>query len=301
MHGQGNDFIFLDLEECCFDETLVDVSEPTRSSFADVPLSISNIKKMSLNLCDRHFGIGGDGLILIEKMEQKGRSYSSKIRIYNSDGTAAETCGNALRCVAFYLYEKHKKADIDIHTISGIKHCFVDEQTAHVTVNMGKVVFKREATINVDNCLLDNMPSASVRGDCVDVGNPHFVIFDEHLADAPQEFWKKIETHKAFPDRTNVILILNNDFKKTSYDNQISEITIKIWERGSGFTLACGSGACAAAFVSKRLKKFSDTFRVCSPGGDVMVKVLNDDSCLLSGEVCKVFETELIIEGVNNG
>ncbi|MCL2064627.1 MAG: diaminopimelate epimerase [Candidatus Cloacimonetes bacterium] len=309
MHGQGNDYIFLDLE--------------------DNHIQLSSINQLAIKLSDRHFGIGGDGLILIEKMPQKAIYYNARLKIYNSDGSEANTCGTALRCAAYYLYEKHSKTKINLHTLSGVKRCNIDQNSNRISVNMGKVIYEKAMTILVDGI--------KIKGYSVNIGNPHFVVFDieqslaQHfshqnsdvaeirdvlnigmntfsLKEAPKDFMKMIENHHAFPNKTNIMIITNCEVGDINIehppllrgaDKGLSSLNIKIWERGSGFTLACGSGACASAFMAFKLLKLSNNIKVFLPGGEVMVKILDDETCELSGNVNKVFETELKPELLN--
>ena len=262
MHGQGNDYIFLDL----LNEQAGD----------------RDWGKIAIELSDRHFGIGSDGLILLTKFVKYKDSYISNMQIFNADGSEAETCGTALRCAAFYLHQKCRINEVYLNTLSGIKHCLIDEESGEITVNMGKAVIREEMSITVEGM--------TFTGYFVNIGNPHFCIFENEALKNDDAIWEKIETHPAFPDKTNVenIYIIND-----------SEINIKIWERGSGFTLACGSGACASAFVANKFKGLADNMKVNVPGGEVIIRILDDDNCLLIGKVVKVFETEITILGNN--
>ena len=262
MHGQGNDYILLDL----LHDSLVTTNGVDWSS-------------LSIKLSDRHFGIGGDGIVLIENSDIGIRNSEVSMRMFNADGSEAETCGTALRCVAFYLHNCHNTVvpcnRINIHTLSGPKECGIDE-SGIISVDMGKASIEKEMTIEIDGNI--------VSGYYMNIGNPHFVVFDNELLRDNEDIWGKIETHNAFTNKTNVenINIINSD-----------EIRIRIWERGSGFTLACGSGACVSAYISHKIKKLSDKIKVYVPGGEVMVQILDDDTCVLSGSVEKVFETEV--------
>ena len=331
IHGQGNDYIFLDLEEN--------------------QVHFSDINNLSIKLSDRHFGIGGDGLILIENINtgnagilpatptiDAGRMpafpvspHTARLRIFNADGSEATTCGTALRCAAFYLYQKHEKTKIDLHTLSGVKKCEIDPITKNVSVNMGKAILEKEMTIIIDEL--------NIKGYYVNIGNPHFVIFEKELQvtsyklqenKSPQstetsfgttKFFKTIENHKDFSNPPNVMFVnTGNDrlpqsaslspplplTSRTEFgttmggadckkDACVPSISIKIWERGSGFTLACGSGSCATAFVAYKKMKYSDKIKVYVPGGEVMVNILDDDTCILSGDVKIVFETTINI------
>jgi len=269
MHGQGNDYILIDL-----------LHGSGKACLAHIVGIDWNT--LSIKLSDRHFGIGGDGIVVIENSDFGIRNSKVKMRMFNADGSEAETCGTALRCVAYYVSsENDSKACLAttdmvyIHTLSGVKECMIDE-SGIVSVNMGKVILEKEMSIEID--------SENIHGYYLNIGNPHFVVFESELLDNNRDIWNKIETHNAFINKTNV---------ENIYINNDKEIRIKIWERGSGFTLACGSGACVSAFISHKLKKLSDKIRVYFPGGEVFVQILDDDTCILSGSVEKVFETEI--------
>ena len=261
MHGQGNDYVFLDLEDVTYSHDQIDWAS------------------LAIKLSDRHFGIGGDGLVLIEKSFVEDNSCHANMRIFNIDGSEAETCGTALRCTAYYLSQKRNYNQVKIQTLSGIKECIVDLENAMVSVNMGKVILERTFEMFINGIELT--------GFFVNVGNPHFVVFDDLLFFQEDNVWQKIENHVHFPNRTNVecVLLINQN-----------EISIKIWERGSGFTLACGSGACASAFIAHKEKNLSNKIKVCVPGGDLFIEIKEDDSCILSGTATKVFETEINIK-----
>jgi diaminopimelate epimerase len=144
---------------------------------------------------------------------------------------------------------------------------------------MGKAVIEKETIIQ--------LPQLSIKGRLVNVGNYHFISFDEALFDQPAEIYRAIEHHEAFPMKPNVesIQILSKN-----------EINMKVWERGSGFTLACGSGSCASAFVAHKIRGLSSEIKVNNPGGDMLISILEDDSCEMSGTVSRVFQTSINIK-----
>lgn len=224
MHGTGNDYIYFNL----FEE------------------NINNPEELSRKLSDRHFGVGGDGIVLIGPSEEGDFS----MRMFNADGSEAEMCGNASRCVAKYLYERGltKEKEIALSTKSGIKYLqlTVDPGTdtvERVRVNMGKAVLNADA-IPVQFTLPEvidqpfEIDGREYRITCVSMGNPHAVIFTEGIDELKiEEVGPKIEHHSAFPQRTNVEFIEVIDR---------NTLKMRVWERGSGETLACGTGACAS-------------------------------------------------------
>ena len=263
MHGQGNDYIFFDLEDTRYDSKI-------------------NWCDWAIRLSDRHFGIGGDGLVLIENPDG-----ITRMRIFNSDGSEATTCGTALRCTARYLSQKHHIDKIDIHTLSGVKPCTIHPDNA-VTVNMGKAQIINEKSIQIHG--------HQISGTLINIGNPHFCIIDDKALTDNDKLFELTEKQVIPPDGVNVENISICDD---------SHIKIKIWERGSGFTLACGSGACASAFLLNKSPhlwkgrtgsaRTPDTIKVSMPGGDVTVQILSDDTCLLTGKIETIFTTEMEI------
>ena len=273
MHCQGNDFIFLDL-----------------INKTDFCIVWSDFAK---KITDRHYGIGGDGLVLIEP----------KMRIFNTDGSEAETCGSALLCTTLYLCQKYGSSKVIIETIKGKIPCFINEsptlspstylspashlntsgvgqilnkQPISISANMGKVTYEKDIFLKIDKY--------NLKGNILNIGNPHLVFFENSILDENIDYWEKIENDINFPNRINIenVKIINKH-----------EIEITIWERGCGFTLSCGSGACVSAFISHKLKGLDKKITVRVPGGELLVEVLDDDSCLLTGQVTTVFETEL--------
>jgi diaminopimelate epimerase len=240
MEGLGNDFVILD------------------APVAGVPMD-----ELAKKLCDRHFGVGADGLIIPKPGETLGWYF------YNSDGSTAQMCGNGMRCFARYVYDKGlvKKKSFSVETAAGIiKPEILDDNT--VRVNMGKPVLQDETTING----FDVFP--------VSMGNPHCVIFtDGDTLEMVKEYGPGLESHPYFPEKTNV------EFVKVL---SRTEIEMCVYERGCGITLACGTGACAsvAAGVSKGLT--DKKVRVNLLGGGVDVEW--DRDIFLTGPANYVFE-----------
>lgn len=215
MHGCGNDFVFMDYDE-----------------FKKTGLSISDL---AVRLCDRHFGIGADGLIIPEPY--KGDDADILWHYYNSDGTTAQMCGNGMRCFARYVYDKGfvKSKSFSVKTLAGIiKPEILDD--GMIKVNMGipiledeKIPFKGDKRITVKDKEFIITP--------VSMGNPHCIIFtDEDPMYLAQNYGPEIEKHPYFPEKTNV------EFVKVISQN---EVDMRVYERGCGITLACGTGACA--------------------------------------------------------
>ncbi|MBQ9298894.1 MAG: diaminopimelate epimerase, partial [Clostridia bacterium] len=222
MHGIGNDYLFIN----CFEEY---VSDPSR---------------LAVEMCREHTGVGGDGIVLLEPAERLPFS----MRIFNKDGSEAEMCGNAARCIGKYLYERGmtRETEIDLHTGSGIRHLSLHtagEKVESVTVDMGTPVLEpRLIPVDLPGQIVLRH-RLQVIGQmwfitCVSMGNPHCVVFvrDPEVLDLPF-IGPMFEHHSLFPRRTNVEFVRVIDR---------SVLQMRVWERGSGETLACGTGACAA-------------------------------------------------------
>ena len=276
LNGQGNDFILID------------------STKENIDLSKEEIRY----LCDRNFGIGADGLILAK--DSSIADY--KMDYYNQDGSSAEMCGNGIRCLARFILEKNidHKEDLDIETLAGIKKIKVSMDSGNVgmiTVNMGKPFFMpSDIPVKLDDMSKDRVFGHEIALDdikfevnLVSMGNPHCIIFtDEDLSKIPLEIWgPKLENHELFPNKTNVEFV-----RKNSEDS----IEMRVWERGVGETLACGTGACASAVASIAAGKVSsNTINVKLRGGDLLIKWDKaSDDIFLTGEVDHVYEGRFI-------
>ncbi len=270
MHGAGNDYIYID----CFDEY------------------VENPEEMSKQLSDRHFGIGADGIVLIKPSIIADCS----MNIYNADGSQAEMCGNAIRCVAKYIYDNKKKRDrIKIDTLSGIKVVEVhskDGKAIGGTVNMGKPILNgrhiptRYGMSVVKDQILD-IDDNDYKITCLSMGNPHCVVF---CGDVDRLDLNKIgplfEHHEMFPER------INTEFVEIVDENHLK---MRVWERGSGETLACGTGACAVAVASviKGICRKEEKIKIQARGGVLSVKWHKDDNVYLTGEAVEVFTGEI--------
>lgn len=262
MHGAGNDFVILDQR----------IHEFSLSSIA-----IENI-------CHRHFGVGCDQLIVLSKAKHKEADCFMKI--YNSDGSTAGSCGNATRCVASLILADSGQSECIIETEAGLRSCWVEED-GFIYVDMGKAILNDPSRIpiakDVDpaNVPLD-LPELSENPIAIGFGNPHAVfIVDDLSAINIEMLGPKIEHHHFFPERTNV------EFVQVLNDHTIK---MRVWERGAGVTLACGSGACASAVAAIIKKKTKRKLDVLVDGG--MLKVLwcdETDHVILSGPIAISF------------
>lgn len=256
MHGAGNDYIYVDTTK----------------------YPIANPEKKAVEWSRFHTGIGSDGLILIGSSEKADFS----MRIFNADGSEAMMCGNGSRCVGKYVYEYGltDKTEITLDTLSGIKilKLHIDNnEVAAVTVDMGSPLGTEAIHLG------DEFPFQSTR---VSMGNPHLVTFIEDINQVNlPEVGPKLENHPLFPDRTNVEFaqVINKD-----------TIRMRVWERGSGITQACGTGACAtavAAFINGLTGRKSD---IIMDGGTVTIEW--DEASghiLMTGPATKVFDGEI--------
>jgi len=274
MQGLGNDFILID----CLNKLLDDKS--FLSYFA---------KK----LCNRNFGIGADGLILILPSFKA----DLRMRILNFDGSEAEMCGNGIRCFAKYAYENKliSKIKFTVETLAGIitpELIFKDKEVSGIKVDMGIPKLKRreipmigeDSPTVIDETLKIN-PGQIFKVTCVSMGNPHCIIFtDDVKSIAVSEIGPQIENHPLFLERINVefIQILNK-----------KEIDLRVWERGVGETLACGTGACAALVAAVLNKKTDRQALIHLPGGDLDIQWTDDEHVYMTGPAELVFRGEI--------
>lgn len=269
MEGLGNDYVYIN----CFEET---VDDPER-----VAIKVSN----------RHFGVGADGLILIKP----SKIADFCMDMYNADGSKAEMCGNGIRCVAKYVYDYGltDKTNISIETLAGIKYLDLqieDNKVKMVTVNMGAPeLVPAKIPVKSTKDILVNEPIA-VGGNtynmtCVSMGNPHCVIFVEDTEVVPlEEIGPQFEKHEWFPNRINTEFIQVID-RKT--------VNMRVWERGTGETLACGTGACAStvACILNGLTEEEITLHLL--GGDLLVRWDREKNLVyMTGPATVVFDGE---------
>ena len=249
MHGIGNDYIYVN----CFEET------------------VENPEEVSIRVADRHFGIGSDGLILICPSDVA----DFKMRMFNADGSEGKMCGNGTRCIAKYVYDHGMtdKTTISLETLSGIKYIDVtvgeDGKVALATVDMGEPVLKPELIpVKHDGDTMIDVPvevnGENVRITAVSTGNPHCVVFvDEVKSLDLEKIGPGFENNPIYPERTNTEFIHVLDR---------NTIDFRVWERGSGETLACGTGACAAVMACILNKKTEDEVLVHLLGGDLKIR-----------------------------
>ncbi len=271
MHGCGNDYVYIN----CFEN---EISDPN---------------SLSVKLSDRRYSIGGDGIILIGPSDVA----DAKMRIFNKDGSEGKMCGNGIRCVAKYLLDYgivKKKSGIKIETLSGIKTVDIIENSdneAVVKVDMGKaglraenipMIFPKEKVVSEPITL--NGETYNIT--CVSMGNPHCIIFcDEVCSARVKDVGSKLSVNNIFPEGVNV-----------EFCNVIDEsnIAMRVWERGSGETLACGSGSCASvvAAVENGFCQKNTDVTVHLRGGKLVVNY-SDEGVFLTGNAVNVFEGEI--------
>ena len=257
MHGLGNDYLYV---------------------YGEVP---EDIERLSVKMSERHFGAGSDGMIYISPSD----TADFKMRIFNADGSEAAMCGNGIRCVGKYVYDKGytDKKHLKIETSSGVKS--LDLQVSNgkvrtVSVDMGKAEVLGDITLDTSG--------GEVVCTRVCVGNNHAVNFVEDADAAPLlTLGPQIERHRAFPDGVNAEFVEAIDSKT---------LRMRVWERGSGVTMACGTGACAAAAAAavKGYCAFGDDISVILDGGVVKIRVAPDCGVTMTGPAEMIYEGETV-------
>ena len=272
MHGIGNDYVYVN----CFEE------------------SVKNPAEVSKFVSDRHFGIGSDGLILISP----SAIADFRMNIYNADGSQAEMCGNGIRCVAKYVYDYGltDKTDISVETLAGIKYLRLqleNGKVASVEVNMGAPILEpKEIPVAVEESPVVNVP-VEVKGKiyhmtCVSMGNPHAIIFMNNVKDLDIEaIGPYFENHTVFPKRTNT------EFVEVLDRNTVN---MRVWERGSDETLACGTGACATTVACILNDKTENEVTVHLLGGDLKIRWDREaNQVYMTGPATVVFDGEITL------
>ncbi|MHB1460353.1 MAG: diaminopimelate epimerase [Armatimonadota bacterium] len=274
MHGIGNDFVVIE----CLKHTY----------------SEEELPELSRTLCDRRFGVGGDGLILVLPSKQG----HVMMRMFNPDGSEAEMCGNGIRCFAKYIYDRQivPETSINVETMAGLKPLKLtlkSGKVSEVCVDMGCPELTPELipvkTTDAGPVIGLQLKVAGRRVDvtCVSMGNPHAVAFADDVDSVPLEkLGPLIETHKIFPKKTNV------HFVQVISPN---EIKMRTWERGAGITLACGTGACSCAVASHLNKLTGRSVLIHLPGGDLQVEWTGGNRVLMTGPAEEVFTGELTL------
>ena len=265
MHGLGNDYIYIDIT----DKQKNDIKE-------------NELPKIARFLSNRHFGIGGDGIILIEKSEIA----DFKMRIFNSDGTEAEMCGNGIRCFAKYIYENGltKRENLKIETLAGIKEIKLIKNDKNkiekIEVNMGIPKIEEKIRLKILNKEFEITN--------ISMGNPHAVIFLDDVEKVDLEkYGPVIENNKYFPNRTNVefVEILDKNLVK-----------MRVWERGAKETYACGTGACAvvvAGYINNLNKR---KVKVLLKGGELEINWKEKtNEIYMTGIATEVFKGKIAI------
>ncbi|WP_417851744.1 diaminopimelate epimerase [Thalassoglobus sp.] len=269
MHGAGNDYVYVN----CFEEQLPQ----------DIPA-------LARAVSDRHTGIGGDGLILICPSEQG----DARMRMFNADGSESEMCGNGIRCVAKYVFDHDiaRKEELKIETGAGVLtlQVFAEDGLANrVRVNMGKPILNGpDIPTTLEGAPPLKAPlevgGKTLEVTCVSMGNPHCITFVDEVTDEwVHGIGPQIEVHPAFPNRVNAefIQIVSR-----------SEMIMRVWERGSGETQACGTGACASA-VAAVLNGLTDRTVLCHlPGGDLTLEWAETGEVYMTGPATEVFHGE---------
>jgi diaminopimelate epimerase len=267
MHGAGNDYVYVD----CF-----------RNPMPHDPSGLSRA------ISDRHRGVGSDGLILICPSDKA----DARMRMFNADGSEAEMCGNGIRCVAKYLYDHGlvRRSTQVVETGRGLLTLDLEVQKGsvqQVRVDMGEPILEAS---RIPTTLLGNppreaslaLPGQTLRVTCVSMGNPHCITFADDLSDAlVLGIGRQIEGHPAFPRRTNAEFV---------HVNAPDDVTVRVWERGSGETLACGTGACAVAVAGVLTERTARRLTVHLPGGDLQLHWSETDNHVyMTGPAVEVF------------
>jgi diaminopimelate epimerase len=279
MHGLGNDFILIDCRgQAC-------------------PSGTKNLQDISRQLCDRRFGIGADQILLLGNSSKA----DFQMRILNADGSEVEMCGNGIRCLAQYIWDRRlsEKDVLEIETLAGIMK--PERSGDMIKVDMGEPIFEPEkipvSLTRESNPPLPPFSKGGMGGiidyplqvadrefkiTCISMGNPHAVIVVDDVSGFPVTYYgPMIETHSIFPRKTNVefIQVLNR-----------AEIKMRVWERGSGETMACGTGAAAAAVASSLKGLTEKTVTVHLLGGDLLIEQAVNKHVYMTGPAAKVFE-----------
>ena len=270
MHGIGNDYIYVN----CFEE------------------KVDNPEKVSIYVSDRRKGIGSDGLVLIMPSDKA----DFRMRIFNADGSEAMMCGNATRCIGKYVYDKGltDKTEITLETNSGIKYLTLfpeNGKVEFVEVDMGKAILTpKDIPVNSDKERFISEPvevdGKEYKITCVSMGNPHAIVYMDDIKDLDLEkIGPSFENHKLFPDR------INTEFIEVIDSHTLN---MRVWERGSGETFACGTGACATVVACILNGLTDDEVRVTLLGGDLLIRWDREkDTVFMTGPAVEVFHGEI--------
>lgn len=270
MQGLGNDYVYVN----CFEE------------------KIENPSELAVKVSDRHFGIGSDGLILIRPSEVA----DFRMTMFNADGSESEMCGNGIRCVGKYVYDYGltDKTEVSVETLAGIKYLkflIKDGKVDMVTVNMGEPILKPELVpvVGEGDAVIDSpieVDGKEYKMTCVSMGNPHSVVFVDDVDNFPlHEVGPLFEHHKAFPRRVNAEFcqVIDRTHAK-----------MRVWERGTGETLACGTGTCATAVACILNGKTADEVTITLLGGDLIIRWDREKNVIyMTGPARVVFDGEI--------
>lgn len=270
MHGIGNDYVYIN----CFQE------------------KINNPEALAIKLSHRNFSIGGDGIILIMPSE----TADFRMRMFNLDGSEGKMCGNGVRCVAKYVYDKGltDKKTVSLETLAGIKTFELTVQNGVVTkvcVDMGEPILeaaKIPVKADVSPVINQQLKDFPYKGTCVSMGNPHVIFFVDEITDEMiHVIGRRIETDPIFPEKVNV------EFVKV---NSRTDLTMRVWERGSGETLACGTGASAVGVAAALNNLAEKKVTVHLLGGDLEIEWKEDNHVYMTGGAEIAFEGTVEIE-----
>lgn len=270
MQGLGNDYVYVN----CFEE------------------KIENPSELAVKVSDRHFGIGSDGLILIRPSEVA----DFRMTMFNADGSESEMCGNGIRCVGKYVYDYGltDQTEVSVETLAGIKYLkflIKDGKVDMVTVNMGEPILKPELVpvVGEGDSVIDSpieVDGKEYKMTCVSMGNPHSVVFVDDVDNFPlHEVGPLFEHHKAFPRRVNAEFcqVIDRTHAK-----------MRVWERGTGETLACGTGTCATAVACILNGKTEDEVTITLLGGDLIIRWDREKNVIyMTGPARVVFDGEI--------
>ena len=267
MHGLGNDYVYVD----CFGQQVADPAGLART------------------ISDRHFGVGGDGLILILPSDQA----DVRMRMFNADGSEGQMCGNGIRCVAKYAYDHGRTHanPMSVQTAAGIKTIQLEldaaDKVTQATVDMGEPILDPvQIPVNIPQKRVVDLPVRTPKYaynmTCVSMGNPHAVIYVDDVNAVPlEQVGPELEHHRLFPQRINVHFV---------QVHSQGEVTMRTWERGSGITLACGTGASAVCVAGVLTGKAGRKIVAHLPGGDLRLEWRADNNHVyMTGPAAEVF------------
>ncbi len=290
MTGIGNDYIYIN----CIINNKCSINEKS-----DIYKLLENIESITKKLSDRNYGVGSDGVILI----QESGIADFKMRIFNSDGSEAKMCGNGIRCVGKYVFDNKltNKRELLIETLSGIKKLKIldsNKNCSYVRVDMGvPLLNKDDVNIYIKDEEIIKKVKINIDGNdseffIVGVGNIHAVCFVDNVDNFDiEKYGKIVENYELFPNRANVefVEILDKE-----------NIKVRVWERGSGETMACGTGACASVIASVKNRLTLSNVTVLLKGGMLDISLQEDNHVYMSGNASVVFDGELLLDNFIN-